>query len=258
MNNLGSLLAEDANPTLEQSVLTEGELEGALNEAAELEEGEPAKQRVVARINRGAKAGSVIPTSDLRIRAEYSLRAHLLPDNIREALAAGRLKVVNQAFYRILAVDGGSKQFELMLNADTKKAGVTNVNGRKLEESNFFLLTSIILQSAALTGDAAGKPELGDYDVADESILSGEFSLRNGDKIIVQPSSARIFDTKSFKLSANVFLHHAGLTIGEWKLDNPKFISPQTEIIPELKLNTGVPNATAVKIILVGAGLSKA
>jgi hypothetical protein len=258
MNNLGSLLAEDANPTLERSVLTEQELEGVLNEAAELEDGDPAKQRVVARVNRGAKAENVIPTRDLRDRAEYSLRVHLLPDNIREALAAGRVKVVNQAFYRILAVDSGAKQFELMLNADTKKAGVTNVNGRKLEENNYFLLTSIILQTAVLGGASAGKPHLGDFTVPLEEILNGEFSLKNGDKILIQPSAARIFDTKTLKISSTVQLHVAGLKEGEWKLENPKFISPQTEIIPELKLPAGVPANTAVKLILVGAGLSKA
>ena len=257
MNNLGSLLAEDANPTLDRSVLTEGELEGALNEAAELEEGEPAKARVVARINRGAKAENVTPSTDLRGRAEYSLRAHLLPDNIREALAAGRLKVVNQAFYRIMDVAGGTKQFELMLNADTKKSGVTNVNGRKLEENNFFLLTSIVLQSAELAGDKIGKPWLGDFRVAHENILNGEFSLKNGDKILIQPSSARVFDTR-VRISQTVILNAAARMMGEWKLDNPKFISPQTEIIPELKLLTGVANNTAVKLVLIGAGLSKA
>jgi hypothetical protein len=131
-----------------------------------------------------------------------------------------------------------------MLNADTKLSGITNVNSRKLEENNFFLLTSIILQ----TGTFTDRPYDAVFGLPCREVLNGEFSLKNGDKVLVQPSSARIFDTST----------RNDVIRGEWKLDNPKFIAPQVEIIPELKLPVAVPDKTAIKFILVGAGLCKA
>ncbi len=244
MSLLGIFLGEDVN-TLDRSALSDRELESALNEAAQLDPSDPQREQFVQRVNRGAKSkgAQVIPTDDLRIRAAYAARMHMLPDHIRLAIAKNAVKVVNNCFYRILPISG-LKQTDLMFNADTKLSGVTNVNSRKLEENNFFLCTSIFLQSGTFTTH----PWDAEFGLPCREILNGEFSLKNGDKILVQPSSARIFDTSSRK----------NLYVGEWKLDNPKFIAPMTEIIPELKLPVAAPDKTAVKIILVGAGLVKA
>ena len=236
-------MAEDAN-MLDRSVLTDAEMEGVIGEAASLDPSDPQRQQFVAKVNRASKnKQTVIPTDDLRIRAAYSIRAHMLPDHIRTAIAGGAIKIVNNAFYRIFDFSG-LKQNDLMLNADTKLSGVTNVNSRKLEENNFFLLTSIILQ----TGTFTDKPFDAAFGIPCREVLNGEFSLKNGDKVLVQPSSARIFDTTT----------RNDLVRGEWRLDNPKFIAPQVEIIPELKLPVAAPAKTAVKLILVGAGLVKA
>ena len=243
MSLLGLYMAEDAN-MLDRSVLTDTEMDGAINEAASLDPSDPQRQQFTAKVNRAAKnRHSVTPTDDLRIRAAYSIRAHMLPEHIRRAIAGNSIKIVNNAFYRIFDFSG-LKQNDLMLNADTKLSGVTNVNSRKLEENNFFLLTSIILQ----TGTFTDKPFDATFGIPCREVLNGEFSLKNGDKVLVQPSSARAFDTSSLN---NVIR-------GEWRLDNPKFIAPQVEIIPELKLPVAVPEKTAIKLILVGAGLVKA
>lgn len=244
MGLLGVYLAEDAN-TLDRTAFNDRELEGILNEAAQLDPSDPQRQEFVKRVNKGAKSkgAQVIPTDDLRIRAAYSARMHMLPDHIRMAIAKNAVKVVNNCFYRIIDISG-LKQTDLMFNADTKLSGVTNVNSRKLEENNYFLLTSIILQSGTFTTHAWDA----DFTFPCKEIVNGEFSLKNGDKILVQPSSARIFDTSS----------RNNLYRGEWKLDNPKFIAPMTEIIPELKMPVAVPDKTAVKLVLVGAGLVKA
>ena len=118
MGLLGLFLAEDAN-MLDSSVLTNNELDAAINEAAALDPSDPQRQQFVNRVNRGARSKqSVVTTDDLRIRSMYSIRAHMLPENIRQALAAGRIKIVNKAFYRIIEFTG--KQNDLMLNADTK------------------------------------------------------------------------------------------------------------------------------------------
>ena len=239
INGLSAMLAEEAN-LLERSVLTEPEAAAAI---MEVEPEAPQAPQVMRRINRGARQSKqgVIPTGNLTIRANYSVRAHMLPDHIRQHIASGSVKIVNQAFYKILHFTG--RQGELMFNADTKKAGDTNINARKLEDNNFFLLTSIILQSATAANLATAN-----FGLPAAQILNGEFSLKNGDKIIVPPTSARVFNTTG----------NDGATIGEWKLDNPKFLAPLTEIIPELKLPADVPANTAVKIVLVGAGVERA
>jgi len=243
MSLLGLYMAEDAN-MLDRSVLTDAEMESVIGEAAALDPSDPQREQFVVKVNRGAKnKQSVVPTDDLRIRAAYSIRAHMLPDHIRKAIAAGAIKIVNNAFYRIFDFSG-LKQNDLMLNADTKLSGVTNVNSRKLEENNFFLLTSIILQ----TGKFTDKAYDADFGLPCREVLNGEFSLKNGDKVLVQPSSARIFDTSTRNSTVR----------GEWRLDNPKFIAPQVEIIPELKLPVAVPDKTAIKLVFIGAGLVKA
>ena len=245
MGLLGLYLAEDAN-LLERSTLTDAEMDNVVSEATALDPSDPQRQQFVARVNRSiAGKNRVVTTNNLTIRAEYSIRAHMLPDPIRQAISAGRLKIVNKAYYKIGHFTG--KQGELMFNADTKKAGVTNVNNRKLEQNDYFLLTSIILQSVTKTG-LATKPWEGIFKIPCKEILDGEFLLKNGAKVIVHPSSARIFDTSSRK----------DVILGEWKLQNPKFIAPQVEIIPELKLFTDVKADTVIKLVLIGAGLEKA
>ena len=296
MGLLGLFLAEDAN-LLERSALTDAEMDSVVNEAAALDPSDQQRQQFVERVNRGISGKNrVVPTDDLTIRAAYSIRAHMLPDAIRQAISLNRLKIVNKAFYKIILFSG--KQGDLMLNADTKMPGVTNVNNRKLEQNDYFLLTSIILQSAmaatamdadtidadtkdadtkdadakdadpkAATTTAAAKkaaaairaaaakaaatkadPLNGAFGIPCKEILGGEFSLLNGAKVIVHPSSARIFDTSTRK----------DVIQGEWKLENPKFIAPQIEIIPELKLAVNVPANTIIKLVLIGAGLEKA
>ncbi len=243
MSLLGIFFGEDAN-YLDRSALTDQELEGALNEAAMLDPSAPERKKVVSRINRGANANTnVIPTDDLRIRAQYSIRLQMLPDNIRMAIAANKIKVVNNAFYRTADISG-QKQLDLMLNADTKLSGVTNVNSRKLEENNFFLLVAIILQ----TGTFTTQPWDANFDIPCKEVLNGEFGLKNGDKVLVQPSSCRVFDTTT----------KTNRTTGEWRLDNPKFVAPMVEIIPELRLPVAAPAKTAAKLTLIGAGLVKA
>ena len=244
MGLLGSFLAEDAN-MLERSALTDAEMESVVNEAAALDPSDEQRQKFVDRVNRGMGGKKmVIPTDDLTIRAAYSIRAHMLPDNIRQAIASGRVKIVNKAFYKIVKFEG--KQDELMFNADTKLAGVTNVNNRKLEQNDFFLLTSIILQTGKYTANEWDA----DFGIPCEEVLNGEFSLKNGAKVIVHPSSAIIFDTTSRK----------DRYLGEWKLENPKFLAPQLEIIPEVKLPIAIEKESkiAVKLVLIGAGLEKA
>ena len=243
MGLLGLFLAEDAN-LLERSALTEEEMDSVVGEAAALDPSDPQRQEFVARVNRGITGKNrVVPTDDLTIRAAYSIRAHMLPDVIRQAISSGRLKIVNKNYYKIVDFSE-TKQAELMLNADTKLSGVTNVNNRKLEQNDYFLLTSIILQ----TGSYEKEPWDAAFTVPGKEILNGEFSLKNGAKVIVHPSSAMVFYSSTRK---NVY-------IGEWKLDNPKFLAPQVEIIPELKLHVKSPEKLAVKLVLVGAGLEKA
>jgi hypothetical protein len=101
MGLLGLFMAEDAN-MVDRSVLNAPEMDAVISEAAALDPADPMRQQFVAKVNKGAAASKpVVPTDDLRIRAAYSLRAHMLPERIRRAMASGAVKIVNNAFYKI-------------------------------------------------------------------------------------------------------------------------------------------------------------
>ena len=72
------------------------------------------------------------------------------PAEIRQGVMDGSLKIVDAAIYSAKVLDKTSK--ELMVASDNKKEGLTNINNRKLEATNYFLLGAIRLQTATISG----------------------------------------------------------------------------------------------------------
>ena len=67
-----------------------------------------------------------------------------VPAEIRQAVMKGDLKIVDAAIYSAKVLDKTSK--ELMVASDNKKEGLTNINNRKLEATNYFLLGVPLIQ----------------------------------------------------------------------------------------------------------------
>jgi hypothetical protein len=229
---------------LDGTVLTDNELHGVINEMAGLGANDPNRLEAIRRIQRSASSRSagVVHTRDLTDRGEFEKRLSFLPASVRRGLAHKRLKIVDAHWYVARSIENLSMD-ELFKNADTKAPGVTNVNNRKLEAMNWFLLTGITLLSG-LGADAKAVA----YGIVTDQIANGELKLEVGSRTLLPSFSCRLFDTTNKK----------NVRKGYFKLDNPKFITPQSEIVAELRLSAAAPATTCVKMILHGVTLEKA
>lgn len=243
--NLGELLNEEAID-LDISGVSEQDLDNIIDEVAGLGRANRARRTFVRKTARAMKSerggAKVISTSNLTGKAEMEKRFKQLPDDIQQGILQGRLQLTDKALYKITNASGKST-VELMENADTKTIGLTNIDGRKLDADNYFLLLGIQLLSGAYTvtpSDAA-------FDVPEKQILNGEFSLEVGNKIVIPRMSSAVFNTTG----------RTDLPKGFYKLDNPKLIKPQTEIVPELRTAAAISASTAVKLVFWGVSIEK-
>lgn len=242
MSLLGLYLGETDVRTIE---MTDDELDGVIGEVSSLGKADPKRRKFVRKIKAARKAESsrVVSTNNLTGKAEMELRSSMLPDNIQAGLKNGTLQLVDDAIYSIKDISA-QKQVELMENKDDKTSGLTNVNGRKLDANKYFLVTGIQLLSGVYTTTVDDAT----FAVPVAGIINGEFELNVGGKIIVPQLSNSKFDTTN----------RTDVLRGYFKLENPKLIAPQTEIIPEIKLPAAAAVKTAVKVVLHGVSVAKA
>jgi hypothetical protein len=224
-------------------------INGILGEVAALPANNPARMQLVQRLQAAAKQRQGgLPTANLTAKAEFEKRLQMLPKNMQAELMANRLQIVDANYYGHRLI-GGTAGVEILANADVKTYGVCNINARKLDADMPFLLTGIVLLSGV---GSAGDSTQGDivgttFGVCSGNILNGQVEMRVGSEVILPEMSCNIFDTTS----------RTDLRRGYYKLENPKWIEPQKEIIPELKLGASETAKTYVKIVLIGATVAK-
>lgn len=223
--------------------ISEKEMDNLVGEIGQLDRANPVRKKAVSKLARkaGSKGGGVVPTKNLSAKAEFESRMYLLPDNIVAGLKSQQLQIVDKAIYSNKLIDVAAYA-ELMVNSDVSVPGVTNVNNRKLEPNQYFMLTGITLLSG--TGADARAVSYGEISAI---IKNGDFQLRVGEKIIIPRTSCWIFDTGG----------QTSVQRGYYKLDNPKLIAPQTEIKPELWAAGANAANTCVRIVLHGAIVEK-
>ncbi len=171
---------------------------------------------------RGVQLVHRVPeTKNMTGKALFERRLHLLPKNIREALYEARLQVVDYAVY---GVEEGKDRnaFDVIYSSQTKKLGVSNISNGKLPQDRWFLLMSIIVQEA--TWNETTK-KYSDWKNVDGDNRNGEWSMKVGGKPIFDEMPLEIFEKNG-----------DGKITGEIRLENPKLIPPQTEIIFSLDL----------------------
>lgn len=182
--------------------------------------------------------GTNINLSESELRSRISQ----LPSNVQEGLRNGSLKIVDSIIYSTKVLDSGSK--ELMSAADNKVEGITNINNRKLEALNYFLLDSIRLQTATVNGSSDADLAKASFDEPADFVANGELEILVAGKTAFPRNSCQIF-----KGSAN---DPAGL----YKLNCKRLFAPQSEIVPTLRvLSSSIPSetTTAVRVELIGA-----
>lgn len=210
----------------------------------------PAQQKaqaVAALVKRGAAQGAssgLAPQTGSR--AEIMRNFHLLPTDVQTALLQKRAQLVDSTYY-VTKYAEGAQTLKMFADDDNKIVGVTNMSGQKLPKGEFFMLHAIRLTSAdtTVTSVAAATNAVLNFGVAIDAILNGEFKLNVGGKIVVpERTPLRVFDTTNN--------NHANE--GLWKLDNPKLIQPQVDVVMDLEWGLAVngTNNTIVRVELIG------
>jgi hypothetical protein len=163
--------------------------------------------------------------------------------SIQEKLANRTLQVVDSNIYGVKGIDG-KNNIDILTSSDDKAVGKSNVNNAKLDLGEHFLVTGIKLLYGVFTTDVTDCEFTEDLPA---HIRNGEFELKAGSETLLPEN-----------LSCEVFCNNSGTTPkGVFKLANPKWIKPQTEIRPRLVMPTAGTSKEAVKVVLIGARVHK-
>lgn len=174
---------------------------------------------------------------------------NVLPEGYRELVKQGAVRLVDRSFYSVKAL-GNSTTKELMAASDTQKVGITNVNNRKMEASQYFLLKGIRIQTAKIAGtDEITDAKLAAADFTGDlntDVANGDLEISVAGKTAFPRNAVSMFET-----TENVK--------GYIELDCPRLIAPQSEIIPVLHLAKAAGDGrVAVRITLVGTAMISA
>jgi hypothetical protein len=170
-----------------------------------------------------------------------------LPQAVQQGLANKTLKVSDHEYYAIVKAAG---QANLELFAKTLAEGAsTNVHQGIVPTDQYFLCTSIILTTdvggaASVIADACALP----FDELAPAIRNAKFTFKNGS------------DTYIEKCSGGAFRRTEGdeIELGEFKLQNPKFLFSKQDISFEIQeLGAALAAETWVKIRLKGVVTTK-
>lgn len=240
MNGLNGFLKSDI-PDL--GLFGFGDAMGILDAVAKLQQNDPRRRAFYNKL-RVPTTKSYAPTNNLTAKAEFEKRLNMLPNNIVQDLKTNNSQIVDGRLYGVRLI-GDTTGVEVFANADVKTVGKTNINARKLEKDTPFLCTHIRLTSGV---GAAGTSTVADivavaFGKTTANMLNGEFSLEVGKKVLLPETPMEVFATNSYTDS------QAGL----YKLENPKWINPQEEIVFDIKLGAAEATKTYVKVELIGA-----
>lgn len=179
-------------------------------------------------------------------KAEFEARLNTIDSSIASAVANGKARITDFTLYTSKALQGNCNQ-EIFEAKDQKDVGVCNINNRKLEASQYMLITAV----QVLKGNFADKTVNSDnlkqleFGKISADMANGEFELKLDNKVLIPRSSMQNFytdgpDSKHLE--------------GYYRLECPVMITPQTDIIPQIWLpaNTDA-SKIAVKVLLHGA-----
>ncbi len=169
---------------------------------------------------------------------------HKLPKNIKMDLSKGLLQVCDKTIYAS-KMGGGLQTVKMFDNADDRVIGMTNLNDAKLEKDQFFLCTGIILLGGLAKTDEKTRENFGavDFDRLKAPMFNGEYTFKIGDRVLIKNSSLQDFNTEG----------QSNVKTGYLRLENPKFIEPQTEVHFDLDFPISIEEKYVFKVALVGA-----
>lgn len=187
-------------------------------------------------MKKDALAQSTLETAKMAFFEKFDL----LPDDVKQGLLNGSLKVVNFVAYSAKNLAGATYK-ELMEASDNMLESITNVNNRKMEALQYFLVKGIRLQSAVIAGESAITETTiatAAFTTPSANVVNGEIEILISGKTALPRISCEVF-TKS-DAAGN------GLK-GYYELDCPFMIAPLSDIVPTLRLNS---NATTTREVV--------
>lgn len=174
-------------------------------------------------INKLANTGTMSRGS----RAEMEKHFSELPQNVKDGLAKGELRLADTVIYSIKPV--ASRTVKLFETQDTKSIGMASLSSARLPKNQALLVSGITILAGVPTDVTPDKIMatkfigLEDFGV----IANGEFSLKANKKIIMPETHMSVFKTANF--------HQ--LPLGYYKLANPRLI--QDDILIEATVELG-------------------
>lgn len=200
---------------------------------------EPIKKR--AAISKLTQTRVSAGGANLSSRDEAMMRLGMLPENIRQGLAQKRLQLADTNFYVVKAA-GALTTIKMITNADTKSIGISNLANGKLDKDNYLLLTHVRLTAGiSVIGalDAA-------YGVVGKEVVNGQVEFKNGTKYLLpNECGTKIFDTTG----------RTDVTVGTYRLANPKWLEPQQQLEFNLSLSQAAPANTFLRVELIGSAV---
>ncbi len=183
--------------------------------------------------------GSTLSTA----KAEFEARLNAIDSSIAAAIANGKARITDCSLYTAKALAGNLNQ-EIFEAKDQKEVGVCNINNRKLEASQYMLITAVQVLAVELP-NAGDDFKTAEFAKIPARFANGEFELKLDNKVLIPRSSMQNFvtdgpDTKNLA--------------GYWRLECPVMVTPQTDLIPQVWLPVGTDTAkTVLKVVLHGA-----
>ena len=188
------------------------------------------------------------PAQSRGSRAEFEKFFKEVPDNVKQGLINGDLRLADYTLYSIKLVN--SKTVKMFETQDDKEIGLRNVSNAKLPKNFVFLVSGIyLLVGEADNADNKESIKAIRFGSADlyPAIANGEFSLKANKKQIIPEGSI----VRKFLTDNNHFMQ-----MGYYKLDNPRLIKDDEliEFVVELGTLTNINNKTFIYVGLDGTG----
>lgn len=173
---------------------------------------------------------------------------------------------------------GGQTRIQMFQDDDTKKVGVTNVSGAKLDKGEPFACTGLILETGNYDGSEEDTDDLlkTDFGRIHPTIANGEFTFKinNNKKIVVDKMTTQVFKTheiinrvvsntgaveETFTAGADKSAVGAALAvigrgrIGYYEFDNPITIPTGEKMDIDIEWGSAAPVGTYMRVILLGS-----
>ena len=160
-------------------------------------------------------------------RAEMEKHFDELPQNVKDGLLKGELRLADTIIYSLKPVN--SKTIKMFETQDVKEVGLRNLSNAKLPKNQALLVSGIFLM-AGIPADGTSDKVIGTkYGQLEDfpSIANGEFSLKANKKVIMPESSIALFKTSN----------DHNVPLGYYKLANPRLI--HDDILIEATIDLG-------------------